>query len=120
MDIYRRCNVFERILAYYGSPAIKPSGKTKVQHLLYRGAQAGGSTTLITRFAGIAWIKMQICEVGIKEASILGALAQELYDTCDHDYIDQWSKGRMGDFVQGVMELLDQVLQPVNRPSFLS
>jgi nucleolar pre-ribosomal-associated protein 1 len=87
MDNYRRANVFKRVLALYGSTSVG-TAKTKIQHLLYRASQVGGSTTLITRATAISWVQFQMPSANSKEASVLVAIAQQLYDSCDRERID--------------------------------
>lgn len=87
------------------SVVTKWPAKRLVQHLLYRCTQAGGSTTLITRAAGISWIGAEACHASTKEAMILAAIARELYDTCDRERIDRWSHGAMGRCVENIQDL---------------
>lgn len=89
----------------YETGNIGYSGKKKIQHLLYRCTQAGGSTTLVTRAAGISWVKMQMSSANTKDASILAAIAKKLYDTCDQDRVDRWSGGQMKDIVEEIQKL---------------
>lgn len=79
--------------------------KKKIQHLIYRTCQAGGSTTVITRAAAISWIQCMVLHASPREASILAAIAQELYDTCDQERIDKWSRGHMKRTVQRIVEM---------------
>lgn len=104
MDIYRRANVFERVLALYDSTAVG-SAKRQIQHILYRASQVGGSTTLITRAAAISWIQAQMPSASSKEASVLAAIAQQLYDSCDQERIDKWSGGAMKGVVRDIEKL---------------
>ncbi|KAJ6037148.1 hypothetical protein N7540_001427 [Penicillium herquei] len=94
MEIYRRANVFERILSLYQSPGLNDSARRKILHIVYRAAQVGGSTTLITRSAIISWIQVQAAEADKgKETALLAALAQSLYETSDRERVDKWSAG---------------------------
>ncbi|OQE31505.1 hypothetical protein PENSTE_c001G05292 [Penicillium steckii] len=93
MEIYRRANVFERILSLYQSSSIGTEARKKILHIIYRAAQVGGSTTLITRAAIISWIQVQITEADAKEAALLSALARKLYEMSDRERVDAWSAG---------------------------
>ncbi|KAJ5690013.1 hypothetical protein N7462_004405 [Penicillium macrosclerotiorum] len=93
MEIYRRANVFERILSLYQSPSLDAAARRKILHILYRAAQVGGSTTLITRTAVISWIQVQVAEADAKEIALLSALAQTMYERCDRERVDAWSTG---------------------------
>ncbi|KAJ5527448.1 Nucleolar pre-ribosomal-associated protein 1 N-terminal [Penicillium frequentans] len=95
MEIYRRANVFERILSLYQSPSMNDSTRRKILHIIYRATQVGGSTTLITRAAVMSWIQVQTSEVESsgKQAGLLAALARTLYETADRERIETWSAG---------------------------
>ncbi|KAJ5312848.1 hypothetical protein N7508_003678 [Penicillium antarcticum] len=95
MEVYRRANVFERILSLYQSPTLGPTARRKILHIVYRAAQVGGSTTLITRSGVISWIQIQVAEANSKEAAQLSALAKSLYGTCDRGRVDSWSNGTL-------------------------
>lgn len=107
MEIYRRANVWEHVLCLYQTTTV--SIKKKVQHLLYRATQVGGSTTLITRAGIIHWIQSEIYVANSKEAAVLAELAREIYDTCDQERINEWSMGRMGKIVQDTQDLLSEM-----------
>lgn len=93
MEVYRRANVFERILSLYQSSSIGVEARKKILHIIFRAAQVGGSTTLITRAAIISWIQVQITEADAREAALLSALARTLYELSDHERVDAWGAG---------------------------
>ncbi|KAJ5489135.1 hypothetical protein N7539_004025 [Penicillium diatomitis] len=93
MEIYRRANVFERILSLYQLPTLNDTARRKILHIIYRAAQVGGSTTLITRAGVLSWIQIQVAEAEVKEAALLGALARTLHETCNRERVDTWSGG---------------------------
>ncbi|KAL5052011.1 hypothetical protein BDW71DRAFT_169946 [Aspergillus fruticulosus] len=93
MEIYRRANVFERVLSFYDSPGAGFSAKKKILHLVYRSTQVQGSTTLITRAGIISWIQSQLPAVTGRDASTLTAMAQSLYQSSDHERTAKWSGG---------------------------
>ncbi|CAG8059748.1 unnamed protein product [Penicillium salamii] len=102
MEVYRRANVFERLLSLYQSPTLGPAARRKILHIVYRGAQVGGSTTLITRSGIISWIQIQAAEAGEKEHAQLAALAHALYDKCDRQRVDAWSNGTLGGVIDEI------------------
>ncbi|OQE44460.1 hypothetical protein PENCOP_c002G05866 [Penicillium coprophilum] len=102
MEVYRRANVFERILSLYQSPTLVPGARRKILQIVYRAAQVGGSTTLITRSGVISWIQIQAAEADAKEAAQLAALARALYETCDRERVDAWSNGTLGRVVDEI------------------
>ncbi|KAJ5807415.1 Nucleolar pre-ribosomal-associated protein 1 N-terminal [Penicillium robsamsonii] len=102
MEVYRRANVFERILSLYQSPTLVPGARQKILQIVYRAAQVGGSTTLITRSGVISWIQIQAAEANAKEAAQLAALARALYEKCDRERVDGWSNGTLGRVVDEI------------------
>ncbi|QVM07681.1 hypothetical protein D8B26_002373 [Coccidioides posadasii str. Silveira] len=90
LDIYRRASVFERLLSLYSSPNLSESLRKKILHLVFRACEVGGNTTLLTRAAAISWILSQT-PGSVSQRQILQALARELYDGCDHEWINRWS-----------------------------
>jgi nucleolar pre-ribosomal-associated protein 1 len=102
MEIYRRANVFERVLAFYESPSAGFSAKRKVLHLVYRAVQVQGSTTLITRAGIISWIQCQLPEVTGRDASVLTVMAQSLYESSDRDRAETWSGGAVSRAVEHI------------------
>lgn len=69
---------------------------------MYRAAQVGGSTTLITRSGVISWIQIQAAEAGVKEHRQLAALAHALYEKCERDRVDAWSNGTLGRVIDDI------------------
>ena len=102
MEIYRRANVFERVLSFYESPSAGFSSKRRILHLLYRSTQVGGSTTLITRAAAISWIQSQIVAMNARDASTISALAHAVDQSSDHERVDRWSGGAMKQTVESI------------------
>ncbi|GIK00006.1 hypothetical protein Aspvir_004019 [Aspergillus viridinutans] len=102
MDIYRRANVFERVLSFYDSPSVGVSAKRKILHLLYRSTQVGGSTTLITRAGVVSWIQTQLPVVNTKEAATFAAMADTLRLTADQDRVTKWSGGAVAQVIEHV------------------
>ena len=97
MEIYRHCNIFERLLSLCASPSFPEPYVEKILDLLFRCTYVEGSTTLITRCAVISWIVSRLrlkstCELG---KARLRALASRLYETCDQGYVNDWSDGTL-------------------------
>ncbi|KKK17770.1 hypothetical protein P175DRAFT_0498459 [Aspergillus ochraceoroseus IBT 24754] len=103
MDIYRRANVFERVLAFYDSPSAGFSAKRRILHLLFRATQVQGSTTLITRAGIISWIQSQLPGVSGRDESTLTAMAQSLYESSDQDRAAKWSGGAVFQTVEDLV-----------------
>lgn len=102
MDIYRRANVFERVLSFYESPNTGVTAKRSILHLLYRATQVQGSTTLITRAGIVSWIQSQVAAVNEKEAAVFSAMAQSLHQTSDQDRAAKWSGGAVTQVVKRI------------------
>lgn len=95
MEVYRRANVFERVLSFYESPSAGFSAKRRILHLLYRSTQVGGSTTLVTRAAVVSWIQSQIVAVNDRDASTISALVHAVSQSSDWERVDRWSGGAL-------------------------
>ena len=102
MEVYRRANVFERVLSFYESPSAGFSVKRRILHLLYRSTQVGGSTTLVTRAAVVSWIQGQIVAVNDRDASTISALAHAVSQSSDHERLDKWSGGAIMQTVENI------------------
>ncbi|KAI9679275.1 MAG: hypothetical protein M1817_005294 [Caeruleum heppii] len=108
LDVYRRRNVFERILSLYSSPHVPTELKGKIIRLLHRASGVdGGSTTLVTRFGMMGWLQGQVastvtgkCRVGLER------LASRLYEKCDRERIDAWSAGALKELASPVVAAL--------------
>ncbi|EEH22571.2 hypothetical protein PABG_04782 [Paracoccidioides brasiliensis Pb03] len=90
MDLYRRANVFERVLLLYNSPGLTDSLRRMILHLLFRACEVDGSTTLLTRAGAYSWVQGQVA-VQDSQSDILREIASELYNRCDREWIDRWS-----------------------------
>ncbi|PGH35673.1 nucleolar pre-ribosomal-associated protein 1 [[Emmonsia] crescens] len=90
MDLYRRANVFERVLSLYNSPGLPDPLRRTILHLMFRACEVGGSTTILTRNGALSWIQGQV-SVQDNQSDILRAIGSELYNKCDHEWIDRWS-----------------------------
>lgn len=108
--VFHRRRVFERLLAVPCNPYLGPGLRVLVLRVLYRATEIeGGSDTLVTRFGAVAWLVAQKAAVGVAgsgsgadgeanadaeaEAELYQALIRRLWDTCDKERIETWSKG---------------------------
>lgn len=103
MDIYRRANVFERVLSFYQSPSLGAGAQRKILHLVYRATQAGGSTTLITRAGAVSWLQSQLPVLNQKEMPLGQALAGAVYSSSDRERVDAWSGGTLGAVIEDIL-----------------
>ena len=102
MSIYRKRQVFEKLLSLWNSTYLAPSLRDKVLRILFRATTIEeGSTTLITRFSSMTWLQAQIALGG---GVPLKVLMERIMESCDQKRIGSWSKGG-SDFVKA--ETLD-------------
>lgn len=87
LDLYRRCRVFEHVMAKDLNQSSQTRGK--VVDLLWRCTMIeGGSQTLVTRFAALSWLN------GKRDDERYEALAKRIVATCDAEKLKVWSEGR--------------------------
>ena len=89
MELYRKANVFERILSLYCSPQISTKAQHKVLEVVYRAVQVGGSMTLITRAGILSWIDIQVLS-DTKYTRVLQALKSALEGSSDPMEVEAW------------------------------
>lgn len=90
MDLYRSCNVFERILTLYGSPYLPQRLKQKVLLVVLRATWVQGSMTLVTRSGILSWVKGHLSFKDENEET-LRAILQRLGDSVDAEKVEKWS-----------------------------
>jgi len=92
-DIYRRCNIFERLLSFSASPSSPRVCSQKIVDLLFRCTYVDGSTTLITRCGLLSWLST--CLTTQKTSDVMGdglrSLSTRVYETSDQDRVNEWS-----------------------------
>lgn len=101
MELYRRSGVFERILSLSVSPSIPEACFEKTIQLIHRCSLVGGSTTLVTRFGVMSWIRSQQAVNGAYHVT-LQTLASQIEETCEVDRVQEWSDGALARAVDGV------------------
>ncbi len=109
MDTYRRCHIFERLLAMSASPSLPKVCMEKVVALLYRCTYVGGGSTLITRCGLLSWIDFRVRARNalVSDVATLTNLALHVYEMSDKGRVDEWSGG-------SVKALLDNLpMKPV-------
>ena len=94
MEVYRKSNVFERVLALYASVQTTGAAKLKICQMVYRAVRAGGAMTLVTRVGILSWIDVMLTSARGKEKVVLLALRAEVEKAVDVDEIKKW-KDRM-------------------------
>lgn len=99
MELYRRCHIIERLLSLVASPSLRTSYQEKLLKLLFSCTHVDGSTTLITRYSLLSWVRCRMASGSVTgwEAIALERLAHQCQVTCDMDRIHEWSGGRIKD-----------------------
>lgn len=95
MEIYRRSNIFERLLTLRASASLPSSCSVKIVHLLYRCTYVNGGTTLITRCGLLSWVQNELAlnTRTPAERFLLRSLVKRAYETSDIVKVDDWSGG---------------------------
>ncbi|KAG8527482.1 uncharacterized protein KY384_007634 [Bacidia gigantensis] len=91
MELYRQCHVFEHLLSIAVSPVVPDICYDKIVELLFRCTYVNGSTTLITRYGLLSWIASCVEQKSADSRERLLSLAARMYDTADHDRLNDWS-----------------------------
>ncbi|MCJ1405313.1 hypothetical protein MMC11_008540 [Xylographa trunciseda] len=103
MELYRRCNIFERLLSFTASPTLAPNILENILHLFYRCSFVEGSSTLITRCGLVSWIQTR-SKYGGPLQELLETLAQRVYETSDTIRMSEWSDGCIARLVENTLE----------------
>ncbi|MCJ1390900.1 hypothetical protein MMC18_003761 [Xylographa bjoerkii] len=101
MELYRRCNIFERLLSFAASPTLAPTILEKILHLFYRCSFVEGSSTLITRCGLVSWVQAQLMSEGPQQA-LLKTVARRVHETCDAIRLAEWSDGCIAKVVENI------------------
>jgi nucleolar pre-ribosomal-associated protein 1 len=92
MEYFRKSNIIEQLLGYYGSRSCAAPAKEKILRLLLRATHVDGSTTLITRCGLLPWVQMMLDNQDPRHRT-LKTLALRVYKTCDRERVNEWSSG---------------------------
>ncbi|KAF4125276.1 nucleolar pre-ribosomal-associated protein 1 [Geosmithia morbida] len=91
VDVFRRQRWFEKILALGANPYLRGNLRTRILRILYRATCIpGASTTLVTRFGIVSWLRAQGADA---DGNVYRALIRRVWDTCDKERVRAWSKG---------------------------
>ena len=90
MELYRKANVFERILSLYCSPQGSTKLRRKVLQVVYRAVQVGGSMTLITRAGILSWLDLQLAVAKGLDTGVIQALKSAVDSSSDSAEIEAW------------------------------
>jgi Nucleolar pre-ribosomal-associated protein 1 len=88
MELYRKSNVFERVLALYGSTICPETHRKQILELVYRSIKRGGGMTLITRVGIESWFETEQEDRRNKE--IINGLEETMDDSIDREAAQQW------------------------------
>ncbi|PBP16834.1 ribosome biogenesis protein Urb1 [Diplocarpon rosae] len=91
MGLYRKRQVFEKLLSVYNSSYLGPGLRDKILRIFFRATRIeGGSTTLVTRFSAMTWLQVQVSLGG---GMSLKVLMEKILESCDQKRVQKWSKG---------------------------
>lgn len=95
MEVYRRSNIFERLLTLRASASLPSSCSEKIVHLLYRCTYVNGGTTWITRCGLLSWVQNELALNTRTPAQrfLLRSLVKRVYESSDVNKVDDWSGG---------------------------
>ncbi len=88
MELYRRSNVFERVLAFYGSKLCSDTHRKQILELVHRSTELGGGLTLITRLGIENWFVIEQADGEYRE--IIKELGRQLDDCVDASVAQTW------------------------------
>lgn len=94
LALFHKRRVYERILSLASNSYMRLPLRSLLLRIVYRTTcLEGGSTTLITRFGVISWLEAQRAQrSSAVESELLKALQQRVWDTCDQERIQEWSR----------------------------
>lgn len=97
MGIYRKCNIFERLLSFSASPSLPEPCFQKIVDLLFRCTYVNGSSTLITRCGLMSWISSRLASHAVDDMTgeRVKRLALRAHETSDRERVDDWAKGTL-------------------------
>ncbi|KAL8951700.1 MAG: hypothetical protein Q9222_002348 [Ikaeria aurantiellina] len=99
MELYRRCHILERLLSLLMSPLLPNWIQEKLLALLFHCVYADGSTTLVTRYSILSWIRCYMARsnfIGSQKVA-WADLEQRCRHQCDVERVDDWSGGKLRD-----------------------
>lgn len=104
MDVFHGKKWLEKLLALGSNPYLRTGLRTRLLKLVYRASCIqGGSTTLVTRFGILSWLRGQRAAAdAADEAAVCEHLMRHVWDTCDRHRVSAWSHGGAQTLVQRV------------------
>ena len=95
-ELYRRCNILERLLSFSASPLVPDFCLQEIIELMFRCTYVQGSSALITRSGIIDWIaSRRALRPNGSTADRLRILASTFYERSDKQRVYAWSDGAL-------------------------
>ena len=92
--MYRRQNVFERLLSLHSTPHLPVSHRKQIIRLVCLALTIeGGSTMLVSRVGLLSWLRGQQGQNDCIGDEAIHQLVRRLWKTCDQERIKAWSGG---------------------------
>ena len=89
MELYRKSNVFERMLALYSSDLCPEAHQKQISELIYRSLTVHGGMTLITRLGIESWFASEMSG-GQRTGDLLSELAKMAHDRTNVEAVERW------------------------------
>lgn len=88
MELYRRSNVFDRVLALYGSTLCSGTHRRQILELVHRSIEVGGGLMLITRMGIENWLAVERADG--KDQDMVNELENQLHGCIDSSVAQHW------------------------------
>jgi Nucleolar pre-ribosomal-associated protein 1 len=88
MELYRKGNAFERLLALHGSSLCAETHRRQILELIHRAIELGGGLVLVTRVGIENWLA--IAQITGEDQSIFKELGEQLRGCVDSADVQNW------------------------------
>jgi Nucleolar pre-ribosomal-associated protein 1 len=89
MELYRKGNAFDRLLALHGSSLCSETHRRQIQELIHRAIELGGGLVLITRLGIENWFAIAQAK-GEEDQGIFKELEEQLRGCVDSSDARNW------------------------------
>jgi nucleolar pre-ribosomal-associated protein 1 len=88
MELYRKSNIFERLLTLYSSVLCTSAHRRQILELIYRAINLGSGMTLITRMGIESWFAIK--QADDMDRELIMAIEDQMHDRIDRTAAQQW------------------------------
>jgi nucleolar pre-ribosomal-associated protein 1 len=95
LKIFHDRRIYEHLCGMVSNPYMRADLKKQVFRILWRTTcVGGGSTTLVTRFGIVSWLKaFEATSSEQQQRALCAALLRRVWETCDQARVEEWSQG---------------------------